>query len=575
MNASSLTAAQVPEIRLLDNHTVNQIAAGEVVERPSSALKELIENALDAQATRITISLIDSGRTLIEVADNGHGMTESSARLALLRHATSKITSADDLLAIASYGFRGEALPSIASVSHLTLSTGTIDGARTVITVRDGTINTPTTQPGPRGTTIRVEHLFGTLPARLKFLKSDVTELNQCIDAVSRFALLRPDVAFTLNHNEGVLLRTTGSGDPLAALADVWSPEIARALVPLATSNGYAVVSGFISPPHLTKPTRSLQWLFVNGRPVRSKTLTAALDQAVRSLTPDRRYPIAALFLDLNPAEIDVNVSPTKSEVKFHREGGVFDAVRRAIKDALLTHGMVPSVADLAAVNTALSAHQPSFPLHDFATSIQPTPEQLPVTSADLLEDLRILGQIDQTFIIAENATSLLLIDQHVAHERILYEMLLNTRGQAPIERQPLLDPATLSVGRRLLPLLLDHLAEFAAMGFDLEPFGPDSLLVRTVPALGRGRTPLTILQDMIDEIAEGTGTAGWTPTRDDVYIMCSCKMAIKAGDPLGHAEMRKLIEDLAQTENPYLCPHGRPITIAWPKGDLRRRFKR
>lgn len=587
MSSAPISPPEIPPIRLLDNHTINQIAAGEVIERPASAVKELVENSLDAGASQVTIRLADAGRTLIEIADNGHGMAPAEAQIALLRHATSKIHTAEDLNQILSYGFRGEALPSIASVSTLTLATATADGSRTVIRVEDGQIQPQTAEPGPRGTTITVENLFTNVPARLKFLKTDVTELNQTAEIINKFAVLRPDVAFRLIHHDTTLVRTSGSGDPLTALAEVWSPELARALVPFTTSNGYATVSGFVSPPHLTKPTRAMQWLFVNGRPVRSRTLFAALDQAFRSLTPDRRYPIAVLFIDLNPAEIDVNVSPTKSEIKFHREGGVFDAVRRGIKDALLSHGMVPSLADIAAVNEAI-APQSSIPfdLSSFAIAAQapiaspqsthshgtdPDSQHLP----DLLQGLRILGQVDQTFILAENHDSLLIIDQHVAHERILYEMLCNTRGSAAIERQRLLEPVTLPVERRVAALLTEHLSELERMGFDVELFGSDSLLVRSIPALGRGKTALAVLQDLLDELAEGAAQPNYTPTRDDVYIMCSCKMAIKAGDPLGFAEMQKLIEDLALTDNPYLCPHGRPITITWPKGDLRRRFKR
>lgn len=579
------------EIQLLDNHTINQIAAGEVVERPASAVKELVENSLDAGATQVTVRLENAGRTLIEVSDNGHGMDAESAAKSLLRHATSKITTSDDLLKILSYGFRGEALPSIASVSRMILSTAVADGARTVITVEEGEILAPSSEPGPRGTTIRVENLFGNVPARLKFLKTDATELSACVDAVNRFAVLRPDVAFKVEHHDSVVLRTSGIGDPLTALAEVWSTETARALVPISTSNGYASVTGFVSPPHLTKPTRAMQWLYVNGRAIKSRTLTAAIDQAYRSLTPDRRYPVVVLMVDLSPAELDINVSPTKSEVKFHREGGVFDAVRRGIKDALLSHGMIPSMEQIAAVNEALGLL--SQPTMDFpaATSYAVTPQphhpytpSEPAQSApvgqnaaqtELLDDLRILGQVDQTFIIAENRTSMLVIDQHVAHERILYEMLVNTRGSTPVERQQLISPESISVPRHVAQMVAEKLDEFAAVGYDIEPFGQDTLLVRSVPALGRGKGALQVLHDLLDEIAEGASQGGWTPSRDDVYIMCSCKMAIKAGDPLGHAEMQKLIEDLAQTENPYLCPHGRPITIVWPKSDIRRRFKR
>lgn len=591
--AAHLRAISGGHIRLLDNHTVNQIAAGEVVERPASAVKELVENALDAGATRVTVRLEEAGRALIEVSDNGCGIPAEEAANALLRHATSKIGHADDLQLIATYGFRGEALPSIASVSRLTLSTAQEDGARTVIRVEESQILPATSEPGPRGTTVRVEGLFAAVPARLKFLKTDATELSACVEAVNRFAVLRPDVAFTVEHHGSILLRTSGTGDPLAALAEVWGPETARALVSVRSSNGYAEVWGFASPPHLTKPTRAMQWLFVNGRAIKSRTLSAAIDQAYRSLTPERRYPVAVLMVNLSPSELDVNVSPTKSEVKFHREGGVFDAVRRGIRESLLAEGMIPSVGQIEAANAAIraamamSATAPAWPDIGPAPAPVSSPSEPalyfnedsdqvapPSTAHSLLDGLRVLGQIDSTFILAENRTSMLVIDQHVAHERILYEMLVRTRGSTTVERQALAVPETLTVPRHVVAAIVERNDDLAALGYEIEPFGADSLLVRSIPALGRGRSAMDILRDLVDEIAEG-GPGLRAPSRDEVYIMCSCKMAIKAGDPLGHAEMVKLIEDLAETENPYLCPHGRPITIVWPKSDLRRRFKR
>ena len=592
--------APTAQVRLLDPVTVNQIAAGEVVERPASVVKELVENALDAGATVIEVSLEDAGRKLVQVADNGTGMDRGSCLLALQRHATSKISSLDDLMQVATYGFRGEALPSIGSVSRMTVATGTGAG-RTLVVVADGEVSHPRHEPGPQGTTVSVEDLFLNVPARLKFLKSDTTEVAAVVDVVSRMAVSRPEVAFRLAHGSSVLVQSSGSGDPFSALAEVWGREVARALVPLDLFNGQVRVTGFVSPPHFTKPTRSMQWFFVNGRPVRNRMLTAALDQAMRSLTPEKRYPVALLHVEIDPAKIDVNVSPTKSEVKFHQEGPVFDGLRRAVKDALLANGMVPSIEDLAAVNQALApdpaqsgfggawtsfgafpsaSPQPS-PLWATVAAQAPVgpgaPEGQPATTgrfADLLDGLRVLGQVDDTLIVAENRTSLLVIDQHVAHERILYEMLCRSRGAAPIEQQRLLEPVSLTVGKRCLAVLTERLDDLRDIGFDLEPFGEDALLVRSVPALGRGKAPLDVLQDMVDEIADGA-SGSFTPTRDAVYVMCSCKMAVKAGDRLAHAEMVKLVQDLGETENPYLCPHGRPITIVLPKSDLLRRFKR
>lgn len=315
-------------VRLLDPHTVNQIAAGEVVERPASVVKELVENALDAGATRIEVELVHSGKSLIRVADNGTGMDVADACQALQRHATSKIVSVDDLQAVRSLGFRGEALPSIASVSRMTLSTALGDGLRTILRVEGGECAEPAGAAGPKGTEVRVEDLFYNTPARLKFLKSDTTELGQAMEHVSRYAIAYPGVAFTMTHNGQLAIRTSGSGDMLEAISDVWGREVARTLARVHMDVAGLAISGFVSPPHITKPTRAYQYLYVNGRPVRTRTLTVAVDQAFRDLTPERRYPMLVLLIDIDPARIDVNVSPTKSEVKFQQEGAAFDAIR-------------------------------------------------------------------------------------------------------------------------------------------------------------------------------------------------------------------------------------------------------
>lgn len=575
-------------VRLLDSHTVNQIAAGEVVERPSSVVKELVENAIDAGATWIEVILQEFGRKLIEVRDDGCGMDQETALLALQRHATSKIKTIDDLGQVSTLGFRGEALPSIASVSLMTLTTGESDGSRSKIVVEGGTVVERSTCSGPKGTTITVENLFYNTPARLKFLKSDQTELSASIEVVSKAAVANPLVRISFRHGQGILVQTSGSGNLEDVTSEIWGREAVRALAKVESFNGMARVRGFVSPPHFTKPTRSQQWFFVNGRTVKSRTLQAALDQALRSLTPEKRYPLAILMLDIDPERLDVNVSPSKSEVRFHNEGSVFDAVRRAVSETLLATGMVPHAQGLAAANAAVASEPLPFGITTQFGSIplalamqaqsplaeNPLPE--PVSpGASYLDSLRILGQVDCTFIIAENANSLLIIDQHVAHERICYENLRATRGQASVERQQLVTPETLHLDRRSAEILKERLPELEQIGFQLEPFGGDSFLIRSVPALWRGRAPLQVLKDLSDEFSDGLGQGCLSTLRDDVYIMCACKMAIKAGDPLGMAEMEKLIVDLAGTENPYLCPHGRPITIVMPKSDLYRRFKR
>ncbi len=588
-------------VRLLDPHVVNQIAAGEVVERPAACVKELLENALDAGATQISIDLVDSGRTLIRVADNGCGMSLEDATAALQRHATSKISLAEDLLAVRSLGFRGEALPSIASVSRLTLATARQDGARTVLSAEGGTVRTESGGSGPSGTTVSVEELFYNTPARLKFLKSDTSELGVCLDVVGRLAVAYPDVAIRLSHNGQLGFETTGDGDSLDALANVWSRDIARSLAEVDIEVAGIHVTGFVSPPHVTKPTRAYQFLCVNGRPVRTRTLTAAIDQAYRDLTPERRHAILSLNLEIDPDRIDVNVSPTKSEVKFQHEGAAFEAIRAAVRGALMEHGMMPQLGAVAAANTALEmAGTPSAPIFDWpnfeagasvtqqmgavpvsTASFDPNPISLPPVSSerfpfgDLVDGLRVIGQAMLTFIDAETLRGLIIMDQHVAHERILYEYLCGLKGPSAIEAQPLLVPQTITLDRRAVVLLRERLDEIRRLGFELEPFGGESFVLRTAPAALRGKDPVKVLHDLVDELVESTVTRRLVPTREQIWITTSCKLAVKAGDPLSHAEMERLIVDLASTENPYLCPHGRPITVTLDGGALLRLFKR
>jgi DNA mismatch repair protein MutL len=598
-------------VRLLDPHTVNQIAAGEVVERPASVVKELVENALDAGATRIQIDLVDSGKTLIRVTDNGTGMSLKDAESALQRHATSKITSVDDLQEVKTLGFRGEALPSIASVSRMSLSTAPEDGLRTVLRVEGSEILKPAGAAGPKGTEIEVADLFYNTPARLKFLKSDSTELGQAMDHISRYAIAYPHVSFTLTHNNQMAIQTTGSGNMLEAISDVWGREVARAMAQVSFQAAGMSLTGFVSPPQMTKPTRAYQFLFVNGRPVRTRTLTAAVDQAFRDLTPDKRFPLLVLLIEIDPWRVDVNVSPTKSEVKFQQEGQAFDAIRLSLKNALMEHGMMPTAESIAAANEALrqvsgtpamdmsatwqqyqaamAAQAPlvvdhrvpersdvsdfSVPTTQSTWSPEPKASSLPFVS--LLDGLRIIGQSMNTFIIAETNHGLVIIDQHVAHERILYEYLCGLKGPTAIEKQALLVPQTLNLDRRSAVLLKDRLHEITAVGFELEPFGGESYVIRAVPAAIKGKDPVKILTDLVDELVEASVTRRLVPTREQIWITSSCKMAVKAGDPLSHAEMEKLIYDLATTENPYLCPHGRPITITLSRDALLRMFKR
>ncbi|MCW5941516.1 MAG: DNA mismatch repair endonuclease MutL [Fimbriimonadaceae bacterium] len=638
MTLPTTTPASARRVRLLDPHTVNQIAAGEVVERPASVVKELVENALDAGGRRIEVDLEECGRKRVRVADDGCGMAPEDAFTSLERHATSKIASAEDLSLVTTLGFRGEALPSIASVSRFRLATAPADGARFVLEAEGGEVRPlDAREAGPRGTEVVVEDLFYNTPARLKFLKSNATELSACLDALAKAALAHPDVAFTVRHNGQLALRTTGSGDLLAAILDVWGRDAARTLVPVDTEAGGIRVRGFVGMPHATRPTRAYQVTFVNGRPIRSRTLMAAIDQAYRDYTPDRRYPTVALFLELDPARVDVNVSPTKAEVRFQQEGTAFEAVRYAIRAALQEHGMIPRADGTDPAKAALRpfeagsasatgesagdpAHGAFARLLGFGSSAPAgtapgesgwgpgfghgasrtdldVQAQMPLgveaglpsvaggfdASAEgdrtpfafLLRNMRVVGQLMNTFILVETSLGLAIVDQHVAHERVLYEYLCGIRGQGAIERQALLTPETLHLDRRAAVLFAEQLDEVRALGFDIESFGGESFLVRSAPAaIQRGQT-LKVLRDLADELVDGMGSKGVRPTREQIWITTSCKMAVKAGDPLGTAEMERLIVELAGTENPYMCPHGRPITVLMTVEELLRRFKR
>jgi DNA mismatch repair protein MutL len=636
-------------IQLLDEQVVNRIAAGEVVERPASAVKELIENSLDAGARRIEVEVEMGGRRLIRVRDDGIGMTRADALLALQRHATSKIRTDADLLRIQTMGFRGEALPSIAAVSRLELITRAFEeeiGTRIVAV--GGEIQTVEEVGAPIGTTITVRDLFFNVPARLKFLKTVPTELGHILETVTRYAFAFPDVAFRLVHERQELLFTPGSGDRLSAVAAVWGREVVRSMVEVDYERDGIRVYGFVAPPHHTRPTRQHQYFYVNLRPVRNKTLTAALDEAYRTLTPEKRYPACVLMVAIDPRQVDVNVHPAKIEVKFQREGEVFEAVVQAIRAALLEHGMIPSAVGGAVVPPARPRPQPQpvfepteseptrgegvglarqeprppemFPSPqggegvgsarqeprppEMFPSPQPSPqggeevgsarqeprppevptfepvESAPLETAHLpfahlLDELQILGQVQNTYIVASTRQGLVIIDQHVAHERVLYEQFCAERGGTPVPRQTLLSPEPLMLDRRSALLLQERLEELNRLGFDLEPFGQDTYLVRSIPAALVGRNPMGVLKDIIDELVELSVTRRMPLAREQIWITTACKLAVKAGDPLSLQEMQKLIEDLARTQNPYLCPHGRPITLTLSWGELERRFKR
>lgn len=588
-------------IALLDDLTASRIAAGEVVERPASVVKELVENAIDAAATRVEIHLVDGGKRCIEVADNGIGMTAEDAVLAVQRHATSKIRSSDDLFAIETLGFRGEALPSIASVSHFTLTTksaGCPVGTR--LTIHGGVLDDMTEVGSSDGTLIHVEDLFYNTPARLKFLKTTGTELARCVETVSALAPAFPSVAFRVLHGKQEVLATPGTGEMVSALASTWGRDTARRLVPIRKDEPGLSIEGYVGVPDVARAGRTHQLFIVNGRPVRNRSLTHALEHAFRGITPESRYPVACIAIRMDPSMVDVNVHPAKLEVKFTQEHLLHAAVVEAVSVALRNHGLTPAIGvprtfeppafrpaqserpsapSAAGVSRAIAAFAPP----SIADEAWPSGAEAQAATADsdelsLAEQLRgyrVLGQIANTYIVAETVYGAVFVDQHVAHERILYERLTDARHERGIPVQPLVVPLTITLGAAEAALLADRSADFLAVGWDIAPFGRDTFVVRAAPALIRPGNLEAILRDMIDELAHQSVARRLVVDRDQVTIANACRLAVKAGDRLAIEEMEELIRQLAETRNPHFCPHGRPAVVAVTRAELERRFKR
>ncbi|MDH7482464.1 MAG: DNA mismatch repair endonuclease MutL [Armatimonadota bacterium] len=599
------TRAQRSIINILDDNTANKIAAGEVIERPASVVKELVENSLDAGATEIRIDLIDGGKRLIRVTDNGIGMSREDSVLSLRRHATSKIKSADDLFSIRTLGFRGEALPSIASVSHTKIVTRKPeDDLGTKITCVAGKIEEVTDIGAPPGTSVLVKDLFFNLPARKKFLKTAQTELGHITELVNRFAISHGEVDITLSHNDRVIFRSPSSNLLTDAVLTVFGRDAAEAVVEINSQAGPYKVYGVISKPSYSKANRSGQLFFVNRRFVRNRNLIHALDEAYRGILPQGRFPLLICFIDVPPEFVDVNVHPTKIEVKFAREWEVHNIVISCIRDALSSSNIIPNAEDL--LPSASNIRRPTFTptyqkkltqsttdeLEEFRKSLTAkleqqkeelfvpqitqegvTQEQETAAQINPLEGAEVLAQARNLYIVAQSSAGILLIDQHVAHERILYDQLSNMYSK--VHAQRLIVPLTLNLGHREALVLEHKLDDFRALGFEIESFGKDSFIVRSIPAIIVDKNYEQVLKDMIEELTELTITRRLLVRREALITTSACKMAIKAGDKLSHEEMVRLISDLKHTSNPYLCPHGRPIVVCLSNHDLDKMFGR
>ena len=581
-------------IKVLPPELANKIAAGEVVERPASVVKELVENSLDAMASQVTVEIQGGGVQEIRVTDDGQGIPAEQLELAFQRHATSKLDGSDQLEAVGTLGFRGEALPSIAAVSKMTMTTRT-SGADAACTAQLewGAVQRLSSVGAAVGTSVRVADLFGNLPARRKFLKSNATETGRVQELVSRYALAYPQVRFLLNNDGRKALQTPGSGNPRDALVAVYGAEAAGQMLELDgkdPESGYEV-EGFVGPPGLNRANRTHMSFFVNHRWIQSRMLSFAVEEAYHGLLPERRYPLAVINLSIPFDEVDVNFHPSKREVRFHQEGKAFSTVQRAVRAVLVADSPVPQMAPPtgnpwgAAASTAGRATGPSFfPPSPFAGSGgQPGPAA-PAGQASgwgntgprpSAGSLRVVGQVKLTYIVAESPEGMLLVDQHAAHERVVFDRLVRDwEGRTP-QSQTLLDPAAVDLTPAQMEILKRHAELLAAYGFILEPFGDNSYVVRGVPAVlvdKRPQPPTEALVDVLDMV----GFEGLLRRQDDVVAASiACHSAIRAGKSLIEAEMQALLEQLEGADNPHTCPHGRPTMVHFSSYQMEREFGR
>ncbi len=614
---------EMPRILRLDALTANKIAAGEVVERPSAVVKELVENAMDAGATQITVEVRHGGKTYIRISDNGSGIPHDDIPLALERHATSKIRTVQDLNTVHSLGFRGEALASIASVSLLELITRPAEatvGYR--LEVQGGRSVTLEETGAPQGTTVIVKDLFFNTPARMKFMKSNGAEMAAITEWISRLAVSRPFVSFRFIGDQQDIFMTSGNGKLLEAIAGVYERSMAKSMIPLEAQHEGMVLTGFLGDLSLNRGNRQMQHFFVNGRTVRSTLLSEALELGYQGLLPINRFPVCFINLELDQKRLDVNIHPAKIQIRFQDESAVRQEIYQMIRETLLNRNLMPTVRykteavipaespsmvpwkPEVAEPAVISAKEEARPVETVMKQpieindgpeiyrapdpslilMKAEPEVLsfsPESDSSFLKEtlydgLHIIGQLFRTYILAEKDNALFLIDQHAAHEKILFEGFIRDWKSHTMTTQLLLTPEVLVMEPKAVMHSEDLKTVFEQAGFHYDIFGTDTLLVREVPLIGM--VPLssdllkTMLQDFVRELEMGKDL---TDVRQELIIRESCRKAIKASDSLDMLEIASLINQLKTLDSPYTCPHGRPIIISIEKSELEKRFKR
>jgi len=609
-------------IQILPDDLASQIAAGEVVERPASIVKEVVENSIDAGATRISIEIEEAGKKSIRVSDNGSGMEPEDARLAFERHATSKIQSASDLESIRSLGFRGEALPSIASISRVRMATGTGKGRNgTEVSIEGGGAARVKEIAFSQGTTIEVNQVFYNTPARQKFLKRDGTEAAHITQVVQQQALAHPEIQFSLHHNGRQLLATLPTDQGLYRIAELFGAELSKELIRVEMNDGTYRIEGFISSPVYTRSNRNTQYCFINSRFVRDRVLLSATQQGYSHLLPRGQHPVLFLFLTMDPGLLDVNVHPAKAEVRFAFQQDVYRFVSHAVQDALQQNEKsFTAPRDDSATGQGreqqpsydVSGHQPtSMPSKATIGSSQTEPEKgawsrglealyRPAPSADRMRGVEVdprqieffgqkpkpvsdmmfsefepVGQLNNSFILMQGPKGVLVVDQHIAHERVLYERFREAAENKKVEVQDLLFPLAVEFPPAEAQALSEHLESLRELGMHLEPFGKDGFLLRSVPAVLKNHDQESVVREVAGRLIREEKDHTLQNKMEDIMIMMSCRNAIKVNHPMELDQIRKLMHDLEQTQMPYTCPHGRPIALLFEMNDILRKFQR
>ncbi len=573
------------KIRVMSENLANKIAAGEVVEKCASVVKELVENSIDAGANNIKVNLIDGGLTSIAVVDNGSGMDKEDAVLSFSRHATSKIYKDDDLFFIETLGFRGEALASIASVAEVDMETCNSD-IGTHVHIKGGVMDLVEATSARVGTSITITNLFYNTPARLKYLKSEATELNNCTSFIEKLSLANPSIAFTLTNNDRVVVKTSGSGNLLKTIHEIYGLNVSSNMLEIKASSDDFEVTGFVGKPGILKKNRNHFNTFVNGRIVRNNEINRAINDAYNTYKHEGFYPIVVINIETDPTLVDVNIHPTKQDIKMSKMDELVSLIYKTIKEALYNNLIIPNAIVDDALNEVKSDFiEPSVYDKDKTVTevVQTTfdfgtvKEEEPVIKNEAFKSLKLypIGQVHGTYIIAENEDGMFILDQHAAHERVNYEMIKKRFADEVVQYTDMLVPLSIELSTSDFNAFMDNVSVLEDLGFKIEEFGINTILIKGHPTWLAKNFEGDNLRTIVDLVIENGKNFNKDRFLDSLAKMVSCKMSVKANEHLSLGEMEKLLDDLVKCDNPYNCCHGRPSIMKFTNYELEKMFKR